>query len=394
MTLKRKLQVIALVYVIEGYPMGIYVDVLQVFFARLGVSTAELGYIMGLKLAWSFKVIWSPLINRFGLRRQWMAAANVTMGSALVCLAVLGADQLTMGIWLAVSVYCIASATQDIAIDAYTIGFVDDGEEAPANAMRMTGYRGGVLLAGGALLLLPRWIGWPATLGLGAVFHIVMATAVFTTPRVEVPIEARREMWGALRRWFSRDGAVFVFLFVLLYRVGDVSMGAMVKPFWVDRGFSNEEIGLVSVTLGMLAMIAGAWLAGLLVPRFGIARSLFAIGILALASNLAYGLAAALPELGRSAVYGASIVESFCAGMAGVAFMSYLMRICDKEHAAVEYALLTSIYLIAGVLLSIPSGLLVEAMGFAGYFILTAGFALPAFAFLPRAVRWIGAEIE
>ena len=142
------------------------------------------------------------------------------------------------------------------------------------------------------------------------------------------------------------------------------------------------------------AHIAGAWLAGLLVPKFGIARSLFAIGILALASNLAYGLAAALPELGRGAVYGASIVESFCAGMAGVAFMSYLMRICDKEHAAVEYALLTSIYLIAGVLLSIPSGLLVEAMGFAGYFVLTAAFALPAFAFLPRAARWIGAESE
>ncbi|MCH8132985.1 MAG: hypothetical protein IIA30_10600, partial [Myxococcales bacterium] len=127
MTLKRKLQVIAFVYVIEGYPMGIYVDVLQVYFARLGVSTAELGYIMGLKLAWSLKVIWSPLIDRFGLRRHWIAASNVAMGSALFCVSVLGGDHLTMGIWLAVSVYCIASATQDIAIDAYTIGFVDDG---------------------------------------------------------------------------------------------------------------------------------------------------------------------------------------------------------------------------------------------------------------------------
>ena len=128
MTLKRKLQVIAFVYVIEGYPMGIYVDVLQVYFARLGVSTAELGYIMGLKLAWSLKVIWSPLIDRFGLRRHWIAASNVAMGSALFCVSVLGGDHLTMGIWLAVSVYCIASATQDIAIDAYTIGFVDDGD--------------------------------------------------------------------------------------------------------------------------------------------------------------------------------------------------------------------------------------------------------------------------
>ncbi len=144
-SLRRKLAVIALVYVIEGFPMGIFVDVLPVFFRRLGVSKAEIGFLAGLSVAWSLKVLWSPLIDRFGLRRQWISGANVAMAAALLLVARSGADALTAAIWLAVSAYCIASATQDIAIDAYTIGLVDRGEEGPANAMRMTGYRLGVL---------------------------------------------------------------------------------------------------------------------------------------------------------------------------------------------------------------------------------------------------------
>jgi PAT family beta-lactamase induction signal transducer AmpG len=390
-SLRRKLGVIALVYVIEGHPMGMFQDVLNTFFARMGVSEAEIGFLSGLSIAWTLKVFWSPLIDRFGLRRHWIAGANLAMALALLAVARGGASELTLAVWLAVSAYCLASATQDIAIDAYTIGLVDSGQEGPANAMRMTGYRGGVILAA-ALFFLPRWIGWSETLAVGAGLHALMAASVFGVPRVEVAPEARREMWGALRRWFGRDGALPVFFFVLLYRIGDSSMGPMVKPFWVVRGFSDEEIGLVSVSLGVLAMIAGAWLAGALVARIGIGRSLWVIGIFALASNLGYAAAAALPRSGAAGVYTASLVESFCSGMAGVAFMSYLMRICEKAHAAVQYALLTAIYNAAGSLLRIPSGLLTEQLGYAGYFALTAAFALPAFAFLPGARRWIGPE--
>jgi len=390
--LRRKLLVIALVYVIEGFPMGSFLDVLFVFFARLGVSKAEIGYLSGLSLAWSLKFLWSPLVDRFGLRRQWIAVPNVGMALALLAVARSGASELALAVWAAVSVYCLASATQDIAIDAYTIGLVDPGQEGPANAMRMTGYRGGVILAGGGLLFLPRWIGWPETLAAAAALHAVMALAVYALPRVEVAEEARRETWQALRRWLSRQGALPVFCFVLLYRVGDSAMGPMLKPFWVDRGFSDEEIGAVATSLGVLAMLAGAWLAGSTVTRLGIGRSLWVIGALALASNLGYAAAAALPDSGRAGVYGASLVESFCSGMAGVAFMSYLMRICEKAHAAVQYALLTAIYNLAGSLLRVCSGVLTEQLGYAGYFALTALFALPAFAFLPRAQRWLGAE--
>jgi PAT family beta-lactamase induction signal transducer AmpG len=391
-SLRRKLAVIALVYVIEGFPMGVFTDVWPVYFRRLGISITEIGLFSGLSFAWSLKLLWSPLVDRFGERRMWIVGAMLAMGAALLLLAGLEPGALTPLVWLLLAGYCLASATQDVAIDAYTIGLVDPGEEGPANAMRNTAYRVGMVALANGLLFLPRWIGWTPTLACAGALSVALAASVLLAPRIEVPRAERRALWGPLRRWLGREGAVTVLLFVLLYRVGDSAMAPMVKPFWVDRGFSNEEIASVSGLVGMFATIAGAWTGGDLVARRGIGPSLWLIGALALASNLVYALAAALPSTGHAGVYAASVTESFCGGMAGVAFMSFLMRICQREHAAVQYALLTAIYNLAGSLLRIPSGALAEALGYAGYFALTAAFALPAFAFLPGARRWLGAD--
>jgi PAT family beta-lactamase induction signal transducer AmpG len=176
---------------------------------------------------------------------------------------------------------------------------------------------------------------------------------------------------------------------VLLYRVGDRAMGPMVSPFWVDRGFSLEQIAFAKTTLGTLATVAGAVVGGLVVSRAGIARSLAILGALALASNLGYAAAAAT-DAGWIGVVSASVLESFCGGLASAAFLSYLMRICEKEHAAVQYALVTALYALAGTLVAAPSGWITERIGYAAYFALTAVFALPAFAFLPGARSWLG----
>jgi PAT family beta-lactamase induction signal transducer AmpG len=273
---------------------------------------------------------------------------------------------------------------------AYAIGLTDRGEEGPINSMKVTAYRAGLLAAGSGLLFLPRWIGWPGTFAVAAAFSAAMAVSVFTAPRVAVPAESRRETLIPLRRWLGREGAVPALLFILLYRVGDRAMGPMVMPFWVDRGFSDEEIATVSGAFGVGATVVGAIVGGAVVARIGIGRSLWVLGALALASNLGYAAAAAFPGSGHAGVYAASIVESFCGGLATAAFLSYLMRICQREHAAVQYALVTAIYALAGSLISMPSGWLTDQLGYARYFALTALYALPAFFFLPRARGWVG----
>jgi PAT family beta-lactamase induction signal transducer AmpG len=382
------LGIVALLYVIEGFPMGMYANTWPVYFRIQGVSLTEIGWFSGLSLAWSLKVLWSPVVDAYAEMRAWIAASLLAMALALMALSSQDTTVVGAGLWMAMTVYCLASATQDIAIDGYTIGLVDRGDEGPANSMRVTAYRGGLLLSGSVLLFLPRWIGWDGTFLVAAAVSASMAASVFACPRVDVPARERESSLEALRRWAQRPGVVAVAAFIMLYRVGDRAMGAMISPFWVDRGFEPEEIGIYSTTLGAGAMVAGAALGGIVVSRAGIYRSLWWLGAAALVSNLAYAWAA-LPGGARSAVIGASIVESFCGGLATAAFLSFLMRICGKEHAAVEYALLTALYAAAGSAVAVPSGAITEVLGYAGYFVLSAAFALPAFVVLPGIRGWL-----
>ncbi len=392
MSLRNKLSSIAVVYFIEGFPMGVFQKVWPVYFRRHDASLEELGLLSGLALAWSLKLLWSPLVDRYGEKRQWIAGALVFMAASLALLAQLDPHQLNALLWAALIVYCLGSATQDVAIDAYSIGLMDRGEEGPANGMKVAAYRVALVAAGAGLLLLPQQVGWSGTFVAAALLSLVMAAAVFRCPRVDRPSRERVPMWHSLEAWWSRTGAVPVLVFVALYRVGDLSMGPMVAPLWVDRGFSDEEIAFVSTTLGAAATIAGAAVGATYVARAGIASALLALGVLALASNLGYAAAAALPDAGRWPMYGASIVESFCAGLAAAAFLSFLMRICQKEHAAVQYALLTAAYAFVGNLVGMSSGWFTARIDYPAYFALTAIFALPAFALLPAARRWAGEE--
>jgi PAT family beta-lactamase induction signal transducer AmpG len=179
---------------------------------------------------------------------------------------------------------------------------------------------------------------------------------------------------------------------VMLYRIGDLAMGPMIGTFWADRGFSAEEYALVSKWLGIGAYVLGAAVGGWGVYRMGIARSLWVFGAFALLSNLSFAAVAAFPEWGRTGVYAAALTESLCGGLASAAVLSYLMNICQREHAAVQYALLTAAYRLPGIPVASMSGLMTERLDYPMYFALTAAMALPAFAFLPRAARRIDTE--
>src|SRR5262245_54058739 len=123
--------------------MGAYSSVFGFYFASQHVALASIGLLGSLKLAWSLKVVWSPVVERFGTRQQWIAGALVVMAGALAATAWLPANPIGVALWAALAIYCAASATQDIAIDAYTIGLVDRANLGPANAVRTTAYRVG-----------------------------------------------------------------------------------------------------------------------------------------------------------------------------------------------------------------------------------------------------------
>ena len=200
-------------------------------------------------------------------------------------------------------------------------------------------------------------------------------------------------VFGALMELLRRPGIVPVLAFILLFKLPDAAMGFMVKPFWVDSGFTAAQIGLVSVNIGLALSIAGGVAGGWITDRIGILHALWTLGLVQAASNLGYWAAAlVLPPVaagtlvpaGHQAIlYAASALESFTGGLGTAAFLAFLMAIVRKDRAATEYALLSSVFALSRSVAGWAGGLGAQSMGYANWFLLTFFFALPALILLP-----------
>ena len=206
-------------------------------------------------------------------------------------------------------------------------------------------------------------------------------------------------MFGAWVELLSRPGMLAILLFILLFKLGDAAMGFMVKPFWVDSGFSAQQIGLVSVNLGLVLSIAGGLLGGWYVDTRGIYKGLWLLGLWQALSNLGYAGAAwlvpaALPGSDvvlahQALVYAVSGLESFTGGLGTGAFLAFLMAITSRAKATTEYAILSSIFAFSRAVAGWAGGIGAQEMGYAAYFFLTFWLSFPAYALLPQVRRML-----
>ncbi|HKC44089.1 MAG TPA: MFS transporter [Burkholderiales bacterium] len=478
--LKSKLFWVALLYFSEGFPLGVFYEIFPVWFRQQGVDLKSIGAISLLGLAWTLKFMWAPAVDHYRGHRYWMATVDLAMGAVLVVFAWFAG--FGPWVWVAIALFTILSATNDVAIDGYTIELLEKHELGVANGIRIGLYRVG-MLASGVVLILSDWITWRGAFLCGAAILVACAVAVLAAPR-ERPVArgsgttlraelariatdpklaavvlafalgvlalvdqvtkwshahpafwgiafataaaalavcwlrnrnarvagavaedpAKGPMFGALMELLERPYIWPVLAFILLFKLGDASMGFMVKPFWVDAGFTATEIGLVSVNIGLGLSIAGGLAGGWYTDRVGIFKGLWVLGLFQALSNLGYAAAAALipygagttPELWHRAVlYSASAAESFTGGLGTAAFLAFLMAIVDKRHSATEYALLSSVFALSRSLAGWASGFGAEAMGYASYFLLTFFLSFPAYLLLPwpkRMLAWADAR--
>ena len=468
--LRSKLFWVAVLYFSEGFPFGVFFDVFPVYFRKQGVNLADIGALSLLGLAWTLKFLWAPAVDYYRGHRIWMASVDLLMGTVMLLFA--AAAGLGPWMWAAIGFFTVLSATNDVAVDGYTIEILNRDEMGLANGVRIGFYRVG-MLAAGAVLVLSDWIGWHSAFLCAAAGFGVCAASVLLAPRepqrirsapalrdlvghivrqpllafglacfalfvvglVAIEVErsrissatlsqlgmatvallgvsaavlrsaARRRpeavdsadpVLGGLMELFSRPDILPVLLFILIFKLGDASMGFMVKPFWVDTGFSLTEIGLVSVNIGLVLSIAGGLVGGWYTDRAGIFRALWVLGLYQAISNLGYAaVAAALPMGGeilpwhRAAMYAASAAESFTGGLGTAAFLACLMAIVDKRHSAAEYALLSSVFALSRSVAGWGSGFGAQQLGYAPYFLLTFFLSFPAYALLPWVKRMI-----
>jgi PAT family beta-lactamase induction signal transducer AmpG len=373
---------IAVLYFAEGLPFGIAYDVWPVFFRVHGVSLREIGLMSLLSLPWTWKLLWAPLVDRYGSRQHWITACLFALGATTLAILPQDASHPSFLMWSLLLLFTTASATQDIAIDAYAVDVSTPKPVGSINGTRVSAARVALFVGGGGFLILADYTGWSFLwIALAATFF-ALALAAWASPRVALEATERQHVLAPVLHWLLRWEMVPVVLFVLLFKVGDSTLGRMVKPFWVDRGYSLTEIGAISVTLGTVLTILGALAGGWIVNRIGIFRSLLWLGLAQLVSNLGYVVVAAV-DLPRESIYVASVIESFTQGLGTAAFLSFLMNLCDKEHAATQYAILSALFALTRDVAGAFTGIGVESLGYAVFFALTTALALPGLALLP-----------
>lgn len=418
----RRVQFLGLLSVSSGMPLGFVFSTLQIFLRGAGVDLRTIGALSAVSLPWSFKFLWSPLVDRYALtrpdrRRSWVLVSQLALALAFGALGayawralvydpargklVLAAGAAAV-VGLLALVIAFLSATQDIALDAYAVEVLHPDEHGPASGLRVMYYRLGMLVAGALAVFASQWLPWPAVFAAIGVLFLASIALTLAAEAPEKPAAAPRTLASAVIEpfvtYFRKPQAVTVALFLVFYKFGDNLGGTMVNPFLKDMCFSNWEIGLAVKTIGTAATIAGSGLGAALMTRMGLGRSLWIFGFLQAAANLLYSgaavarggmldvaLCSAAPPMAlapRLWTYAAIAGEQGAQGMATAAMLALILRVCDKRYSATQYALLSSLFGLGRTLAGVPSGWLAHSLGYPVFFALAVAAALPGLVLL------------
>ena len=408
----------------SGLPLLLVFGTLSVWLREAGVDRATIGFVSWVALAYGFKWLWSPLVDklpipwltrRLGRRRAWLLISQVAVAGGLVGMA-LGDPVADLGTLVGFAVLvAFASATQDIVIDAFRIESASARLQGALAATYMVGYRLAMILASAGVLWIAAWVA-PTERGYDPAAwraaYLAMAAAmlvgIVTTLRVREPAEperpelesageARIQALGGLPSWLRRLlgwlwravispfadflvryrwKAVLLLALIASYRISDIVLGVIANVFYIDLGFTKAQIADVTKVFGILMTLLGAALGGALVARLGVMRMLFIGAVLAAGTNLLFALLAQSgPNLGLLMVVVAA--DNLSAGLASAAFVAYLSGLTRVAYSATQYALFSSVMLLVPKFLGGFSGVLVERLGYGGFFALTALMGVP-----------------
>ena len=386
-------------------PLTVIINTLPAYLADLGISAADIGLFALAGLPWSFKFIWSPIIDRFtppfgGHRRGWVILAQ--LGLLFAIASVPWVDPQIRAAVIAVG-FAIAflSATQDIAMDAYAVELMQKHQQGPGNALRTTFYRIGMLMAGGAAIALADQVAWSIVFLVIGLVMLPSALLTWTAPEPETKDEKDKEppslseaVISPITDFFKRDHALAILAFVFLYKFGDNMAASLLSPFFIQElQVSKTEVGFAQKTVGMASTIFGVLLGGALIPRFGLGRCLVGFGFAQALANVTYALTAYMDGF-RPVMYTALALENGCGGMGTAALLTLITRLCSKGMAATQFALLTSLFGLGRTLSGPPSGFIVEAVGYGPFFIITAACAAPGLLILWWFPFWREASLS
>lgn len=384
----------AILYFSEGLPYAIVTQFVPMDLRFHHVDLTRIGLISAVSFAWTLKFLWSPLVDTLATYKRWISGAVLAVTLVLAGMAAPNGP----GTWFYVllALLALASATQDIAVDAFTIRITPPRLLGPVNSVRVTAYRI-ALTAPGLLGWIAQWAGWQhayatAAIMAGLIFFVSLTLPEVSSPAAVASEDGRRTNFiGALKQWLTRDKAWLLLAIAFTYRLGEFAIVSMIKPYWVDRGYKPGEIGTITSIAGVIVSIVATVIGGTLLPRIGLYRGLLWFGASQPLSNIGYAVVAAMGA-GRWAIYAAAIVENIGYGLGTAAFLAFLMSLCDRDRAATEFALLSAAYGLTGTIMMGASGFLAQHIGYPSYFALTVILGLPALLLIPMVREQIVAR--
>ncbi|MBS7348900.1 MAG: AmpG family muropeptide MFS transporter [Comamonas sp.] len=401
-----------------GLPLLLVFGTLSFWLREAGIDRTTIGYLSWVGLAYGFKWLWSPLVDRLplplltaklGRRRSWLLFAQGLIVAGLLGMALQDPQQaLTPVVWCALAV-AFGSATQDIALDAYRIESASTERQAALAATYQTGYRLAMIWAGaGALWLAARAQGaeagyvqsaWAWAYGAMAASMAVGVVTVLLSPEPAAPPPAPSRSAGQwLQEAFIQPFADFfqryrwqaalVLGLIAIYRISDVVMGIMANPFYVDMGYSKDQVAAVTKVFGVVMTLLGAFIGGAMAMRWGVLRVLMLGAVLSAASNLLFAWLAGQPPttMGLALVVSA---DNLAGGIASAAFIAYLSQLTNVRYSATQYALFSSMMLLAPKWLAGFSGRFVDAFGYPQFFMATALLGVPVLVLI-----WLAGRVQ
>ncbi len=389
--MNRRVIAVLLLSFSSALPLVLVGSTLQAWYTVAGVNLLTIGSLSLVGQPYVYKFLWAPLMDRFvplkiGRRRGWIFLMQIALVIGLVVMAYMHPK--THPWWLAAVALGVAffSASQDIAIDAYRVDVLRSKERGLGAAVTNFGGRLAVLVGGAFAMILAAQIGWHVTYLIMAALMLLEIIITFWSPRPEQNVSPPKTLSGAVvepvRNFIKRSNWIALLVFIVIYKLCDAFAFSLNTTFLL-RGvhFTLEEVGVIYKVVSIVALLVGSFVGGIWMRRLGLFRSLLYFGVLQAVANLAY---MALALVGKSYTVMATSVfaEYFCSGLSTVAFIAFLMSLCDRRYSASQYALFSAFMAIGRVFVGPEAALMVEHFGWATFYFITFLIGMPPLVML------------
>lgn len=385
----------------SGLPLALSGSTLRIRLNELGISLSSIGFLSSISIIYSLKFLWAPLVDKLNLpffnhykqRKAWLLVIQVTLIILLFLLSIIDFEAQLLIVIILTTLIVFCSATQDIIIDAIRIEILDKQQQGNAVVIYTLGYRIGMLITSAGALYISEMINWYAVYLLALVILLISLLLVFGLDYKFNLIPNHYKYSSCQTNWFKkliieplisltdRKSWLKIFLFIILFKLGDAMSGMMTEIFLMDIGFNKIEIANIVKIFGTTATISGSFIGGLCIYRIGMKKSLWLATIIQAISNIMFIIQANI-GLNYSLLSATIGIENFTSGISATILVCYLTSLCNIEYAATHYSILSSLANVARTSLASLSGIIAEHVSWPQFFSITVIASIPAIIML------------